>query len=373
MPRKRKPARLLQEKRTGREAVWLIVDAGRKIRTGCSGEDICGANKALEDYLACKHTIEDEHNPSRVFVADLLNYYMKEHVITLARQDVPLYRIKYLLQWWAGKTVIQIKRKSCKDYMKWRMQQQGPRGPIKEGTARKDLETLGAAVNFYHEDHTLTAVPKVWLPEKPGRRDAWLTRSQAAALIWAAWRNPEAKHLARFALISFYTGTRPGAVLRLRWFASTQGGWFDLENGMLYRRGQNVKETKKRQPPAPIHKRLLPHLRRWRKLDELSGNTYVIHFAGQPVSKLRRSWRTACNAAGLPTTVVPHTGRHTAATWLMQARVHPFEAAGYLGMSTDTLIKHYGHHSPYHQENAAAAVPPKRHRKADDMRMKQRG
>lgn len=156
----------------------------------------------------------------------------------------------------------------------------------------------------------------------------------------------------------------------MRWLPSTQGGWFDLENNKLYRRGQNVKETKKRQPPAPIHKRLLPHLHRWRRLDEESSISYVVHYGGKPVLKLRRSWRTACKAAGLSDDVVPHTGKHTAATWQMQAGVNPWEAAGYLGMSVDTLIRHYGHHCPDYQEQAACAVAPRQRKKVDEMRMK---
>ena len=51
----------------------------------------------------------------------------------------------------------------------------------------------------------------------------------------------------------------------------------------------------------------------------------------------------------------PHVVRHTAATWLMQAGVDTFEAAGYLGMSVETLLKVYGHHHPAFQEKAARA------------------
>jgi integrase len=294
---------------------------------------------------------------------------MTEHVKTLARPDVPLYRIKYLLQWWEKKRASDIKPKACRAYIEWRLKQVGVRGPIQEGTARKDLETLRAALRFYHEEQPLMALPVVKLPKKPGRREEWLTRNQAAALIWAAWRNPDARHLARFALIIFYSGTRPGAVLKLKWCASEQGGWIDLDHNKLYRRGENEQETLKRRTPAPIHKRLIPHLNRWRKLDRQIGMEYVIHHNGCPVTKLRRSWRTACKTAGLSEKVVPHTGRHTAATWLMQAGVSPWEAAGYLGMSVDTLIKHYGHHSPDYQEQAACAVAPKQQRngrKADE-------
>jgi integrase len=57
--------------------------------------------------------------------------------------------------------------------------------------------------------------------------------------------------------------------------------------------------------------------------------------------------------------IVPHTLRHTAATWLMQRGVLIWEAAGYLGMSAEVLERVYGHHSPYHLKGAATAITGK--------------
>jgi integrase len=55
--------------------------------------------------------------------------------------------------------------------------------------------------------------------------------------------------------------------------------------------------------------------------------------------------------------VTPHTLRHTAATWKAQSRVPLWEAAGFLGMSRETLEKVYGHHDPDHLRAAAEAQP----------------
>jgi hypothetical protein len=40
----------------------------------------------------------------------------------------------------------------------------------------------------------------------------------------------------------------------------------------------------------------------------------------------------------------------------MEGSVDPWEAAGYLGMTVQTLEKHYGHHRPDHQEAARKAL-----------------
>lgn len=123
----------------------------------------------------------------------------------------------------------------------------------------------------------------------------------------------------------------------------------DLEAGVLHRVGSAAVLSKKRQPPAKIHARLLPHLRRWRVADMAHGIAAVVHYLGEPVGKLRRSWKTISGGAADG----PHVLRHTAATWLMQAGVDPFEAGGYLGMSIEVLLEVYGHHHPDFQHNAA--------------------
>lgn len=94
-------------------------------------------------------------------------------------------------------------------------------------------------------------------------------------------------------------------------------------------------------------------MRRWRAKDG-PAVAHVIHYDGKSVRKLRRSWETARIAAGLPKGVSPHTLRHTRATWLMQAGVDLWQAAGSLGMSVRTMERVYGHHHPDWQKDAAA-------------------
>jgi integrase len=65
---------------------------------------------------------------------------------------------------------------------------------------------------------------------------------------------------------------------------------------------------------------------------------------------------TATRLAKLRGRVTPHTFRHTAATWLMQAGVSMFRTAGFLGMSVETLDRVYGHHHPDYLSDAADAI-----------------
>jgi integrase len=57
--------------------------------------------------------------------------------------------------------------------------------------------------------------------------------------------------------------------------------------------------------------------------------------------------------------VIPHSLRHTAATWLMQAGVEMWDAAGFLGMTVEVLSRTYSHHHPSYQNSAAEGISRK--------------
>jgi integrase len=296
-----------------------------------------------------------------VLIADVLNAYLSEHAPQTKSQEFLVHTARPILQWWDVKTLAEIKGSTCREYVKWRRAQ-----GVSQWTARHDLATLAAAVRFYAREYgPLSMVPVVTLPKKPRPRDRWLTRDEAAALLRAARARSETRHVARFILIGIYSGTRSRAILGLRWTPSAEGGWLDLEREVLYRQGREEEESRKRRPPARIHRRLLAHLRRWRRLDREQAIDRVVHYQGRGIEKLRRSWESVCARAGVGEDVVPHTCRHTAATWQMQAGTDHFEAAGYLGMSIEMLVRVYGHHHPSFQSAAAQAAPGRRRSRAD--------
>ena len=60
------------------------------------------------------------------------------------------------------------------------------------------------------------------------------------------------------------------------------------------------------------------------------------------------------HASGLA--YIPHALRHTGVTWGMQAGMDLWDASGYFGMSTQTLLSVYGHHHPDHLRSAASKM-----------------
>jgi hypothetical protein len=96
------------------------------------------------------------------------------------------------------------------------------------------------------------------------------------------------------------------------------------------------------------------HLRRWARLG--ISKRYVIEWNGKPVQRINKGFRSARRLAGLDAEVVPHTLRHTCATWLAQKRVPIHEICGFLGMTPETFERVYGHHHPDFQARAVNAL-----------------
>src|SRR5262245_9165028 len=362
MPRRTQAPRLhLRLRRYPRGHVWEIRDGTLRISTGCGEHDTQRAHEALARHIAEKYRAPGALAADKLLIDEVMAAYLKDYAQHSPSREFLFATARPTLQWWTGKKLADVNGRNCRAYLAWRTRQTYRGRAISEHTARHDLKTLRTAINWYHREHgPLPSVPRVTLPPKPAqRKDYWLTRDEVAARIRSARKSPRTGHVARFLLIGVYTGTRPGAILGLKWLPSPTGGWFDLEQGVLHRRGPNARRSKKRQPPARIHTRLLPHLLRWRAQDLARGITSVIHYQGLPVQKLRNSWKNVAQLAGAQRKDSPHITRHTAATWQMQAGTNLYEAAGYLGMSPETLWETYGHHHPDFQSDAASAVAKK--------------
>lgn len=355
MPRRAKgPRLLLRPARHQRKATWVIVDRGQETSTGCGEADSEGAESALARYITQKYEPPRTNGRlSKTAIPDVINLYLTEHAPSTSDKGVWIgYMAVSVLDWWGEKVLSDVNKTSCADYVKWRVKQN-----VTDQTARHELKTLRAAINYYHASSygPLDAVPVVTLPAKsPQKVDYWLTRKQVADRLRAARRIPRCQHVVRLILIGVYSGTRPGATMALRWIPSTTGGWIDLDSETLHRRAIGKKQTKKLQPPVRIHRRLLPHLRRWREADMAKGITNVVHYFGGEVADVHKSWAKVATGAGHKPDG-PHITRHTCATWLMQSGVDLNEAASYLGMSPETLWNTYGHHSPAMMGNAARA------------------
>jgi len=341
-----------------RKPAWIIRDGTRWISTGCAESEREQAEIALAQYVIDRHQPSRTSNrdPAQILIADVLNVYLADIVPQQARPSETTDRLLRLANFFEGKALADVSGALCRRYARERGSQ---------AAARRELEDLRAAINHHRQEGLCAQIVSVVLPERSASRQRWLNRSEAAALIRAAWAYREVqkgretgrrsrRHVARFILVALYTGTRAGSVCSASFEPLEGYGWIDLEGGVFYRRPQGARETKKRRPPVPLPDGLLAHLRRWRAI----GQTFAVEWNGRPVRSVRKAFARAARDAGLSEDVTPHVLRHTAATWMMQAGVPIWEAAGYLGMTEQTLRDVYGHHHPDHMEQARGAFRP---------------
>ncbi|MER2263551.1 tyrosine-type recombinase/integrase [Methylobacterium oxalidis] len=395
MPRPAKGARLYYRKKDDR---WVIRDTGGYERsTGFGFGERREAEGALQEYLAEKHKPDfGKGDPARVLITDVLTLYADERAEQTERPDVVWGALPHLIEFFDGKTVAHATPNVCRAYAAWRMAQPQARFKVGPGyrfatidevprigsqTVRRELGVLSAAFGYAHKEHKLLYPVVVTMPDKAPPRDRWLTRTEAARLIWAAlgfrrvgissktereiWKRPrdaqgktydKSRHVARFVLVGLYTGTRHEAILRLKWLPTTEGGYVDLRSGILYRRGLREGESSKRRTPVPLSRRLHRHMRRWSEIS----TTHVVEFDGQPIDRLRRAWATARKAAGLGEEVTPHILRHTFATWAVMDGVPFSKVAMALGTTEAIVERVYGHHAPEHLRSVVESVSRRR-------------
>jgi integrase len=354
MPRRGSGPRLrFLDKRDCYYIVWSERGRSRERSTGT--RDRGEAEIELARFLRARAVRSGPRDPAEVLVTEILTDYMERHAPQVRAPARIAYAVEPLAAYWAGRTLAEISPRTCEAY--------GRKRERSQSTVRRELGVLRAAVQFAFANGDITRPVPVALPAEAPARNRWLTRQEAAMLVAGAlgfmpvvydvatrlpsrWKRiaRPSYHLARFILIGLYTGRRKEAVLSLRWPA------IDLARGWIDFRRAGEAETKKRRGRCRIPDRLLPHLKRVRRHPHEVGA--VITWRGRGLADVQTSFDAAARRVFLED-VSPHTLRHTAASWLMQAGHDPWKVAEFLSMSLTTLLKVYGHHHPEEQSEIA--------------------
>ena len=357
MPNRAKGPRLYLRTEAGRPPTWIIRDGPHRVGTGCTALERELAERKLRAYLADKHKPDRERgkDPHSVPVADVLNIYVMDRLGSIASPGALKSRIRFLAGYFGRMMLGEINGAVCRAYVESRGSEQA---------ARRELEDLRAAIRHHWREGVCDREIAVVLPPRALARERWLTRSEAARLIWAAWRyrQPQGgvptdrhmrRHVARFILVGLYTGTRASAICSASLIPAVGRGHVDLDAGVFKRLPQGKRETTKRQPTIRIPDQLLAHMRRWRAKG--ISNSAVIEFDGKPVVSVKKAFGRLVDEVGLEG-VTQHTLRHTSVTWAMQSGADPYRAAGFFGMSIQIIQRVYGHHHPDFQRDVGDAV-----------------
>jgi integrase len=261
MPRRNNGARLrFLSKRHCFYIVWTENGRSRERSTGTS--DRGQAEIALADFIHTRARSAGPRDPAQTLVTDVLADYAEERGPETAAPWRIAAAVKNLVAFWQGRTVADILPQTGRAYVTARVRS--------DGTTRRELGVLRAAVNHAHRAGRLTRVVAVLLPRRPEPRDRWLTRREASLLLRAALCEPRVRlHLPLFILIGLYTGQRKEAILSLRW---TQA---DLTAQRINFNVTGARRTNKRRSQISIPTPLLGHLRRARQRG--TGIGFVVH------------------------------------------------------------------------------------------------
>jgi len=337
---------------------WYIrwTEGGRTKQRSTGTADIESAQEVYADFLRvrARGRRQGPRDPAGLPIAEALALYGEEHAPETAAPERIAYAIDALLTFFSENTVAHVSKETCRAYGRARGKS--------DGTIRRELTVLRAALNYAVGEGRLTYAPVVHLPPPPAPRTRWLTRAEAAALLRQARRVKRSRlYLPLFVLIGLYTGARKESILSLRW------PQVDLERGRIDFNQPGRKRTKKGRPIIPIPRRLITFLRLARQRGGELG--YVVNRHGVPIHDIKKAFARAAIDAGFRrqdgtdgkdkpiwrATISPHVLRHTAGTWMAQRAVPLWEIGGYLGHGHERTTELYGHHHPDHLAKARRA------------------
>ena len=149
------------------------------LRTGCASRRYEAARLEAV-YIAEKYSPERRlKDIESIDVADVLSVYDEDCREKQANKEKFDERMLRLVKWWGGKMLAAVNGVNCRAYTKHRGN---------DGGSRRDLEDLRAAINHQAKEGFHRGIVRVVLPEKGLARERWLTRSEAAHLLWTCWR-----------------------------------------------------------------------------------------------------------------------------------------------------------------------------------------
>lgn len=336
MPRRNKGAYVAYRKDRGWYGVLEFIDGRRKWLSSCH-ETEEEARSALLDILIARRQGRTLYKD--ILVGSILKNYLDTHVPHTASPDKARIYHRIISPFWAQLKLQEVTTANCQKYCQMRSNQFKEKygKEMSNASLRRELEHLSAALNYAKKNDVIEKVPDIWKPSRVRARQRWLTRSEAAKLLWAS-RNSEAEHLSLAILLGLYTGARIGAILNLRW------KHIDFHNEVIDFRGSQ-KSNNKGYAVVPIPRNLMTFLR----IKRDNEFTYVINLEGKPIKSIKTSLATACRKAELED-VTANVLRHTHASWLKQDGVASAFIASNMGHSTPDMVdRTYGHmNQSYH-------------------------
>jgi integrase len=272
----------------------------------------------------------------RVLVEELLKGLEREHEI-LGRKGLPQLRshLKHIRKVFALDRAIAVTAERLRDYAA-RRQREG----AANATINRELEALQRAFTLAAESGTLALTPRFPSLPEHNARQGFFERADFEKVIASI----DDGGLRDFLEWFFWTGMRPGEIRSLTWEA------FDRETWTLRLHSKDAKTGYGR--VIPLEDELRAVIERRMKARRLDCE-FIFHRAGHPVGEFRKTWKTACQAAGLAVTVecdgkeivrtlrLPYDLRRTAVRNMVRGGTDPAIAMKISGHRTRAVFDRY--------------------------------
>jgi integrase len=202
------------------------------------------------------------------------------------------------------------------------------------GTINRELAALKRMFRLGRQADKVNKIPHVPMLQEQNARTGFFERDQFEAL-----RRHLPDHLKGLISASYITGWRVKSELCSRTWAHIDfsAGWLRLEPN-------EAKTPDGRMFPLTPELRLLLEQQRSYsdRIQKEQGRIVpeVFHREGQPIKHFRRSWKTACRAAGIPDRI-PHDFRRTAVRNLERSGVSRSAAMKMVGHKTESIYRRY--------------------------------
>jgi len=271
---------------------------GRRVSTGY----LIGAQDHEATLALATFVLERERptarEPDKLMTAQALKDYWNEHAQYTASSKHFAYHETRLNRDLEAPFVGQITQGTTNAYIR-KCQARGE----SNGTIRRDLETLKAALNHEVREQRLIYAPKFKMPPQPPARDRVLSEDEIKRLKEAC----KTPHVLQFIEIMLHTGQRPGAVENLTWFQ------VDFENRIIHFDRNGKQQSNKRARPVAMNQALYVLLK---KLHKEKTTSHVLEYDDIITGKRRhagnvkKAFERACKHAKLEN-VSPYSLRHT--------------------------------------------------------------
>lgn len=338
MPRKQPEGYRIRPWRGKLALVWY--EGGRRRRHSLGTNDPQEAERLRASVVA---EVERQSRPERPTIGQIMEAYQAAKLPEVSSPWAIENAWKALRPHFGALYPEHVTEESCKAYQTARTD-----AGKALGTPRQELGVLRSALRWAEKKKMIDRAPHVWQPPAPPPRERHLTRKEGDRLIAAA----EMPHIRLYILLGLYTAGRMRALLDLTWSRVD----FERRRITLKAPGEIAKRQKGR-ATVPIGPTLYAALAEAKKG---ALTDYVIEWGGGPVGNIKKGFAAACARAGLED-VTPHTLRHTATVWMIEAGIPIEDAARLLGHKDPaTTRKHYGHYAPEHLRAAVEALEGKR-------------